>query len=549
MQLDEKNTKQLLLAGDYLQAEEITRAEEFASQHEATFIDAVIALGFTNKELLGQAIAESTGVDYTPLFNESPDVTLVTRISEAVAREYSAIPFLLDKEGVVHIASSQPTNEAMYAAVLPFFPTEKIVYSFTFPDDIEKLYLYFKKPLTTRFADIIAKNKKIAPEITEEIIRDALDYEASDIHFEPQEKEVVVRFRVDGVLSQAGKVSREYYQSILNRIKVLAQLRVDEHNRSQDGAIRHHLNNQIVDIRVSVVPTIEGEKVVMRVLSRHVNASSFLELGLSPEHQKALIEASKRPSGMIILSGPTGSGKTTTLYTIVNTLNTPEINITTIEDPVEYKMHGVNQIQVNALTDMTFANGLRAIVRQDPNVILVGEIRDKETAEISTNAALTGHLVLSSFHAIDTASTITRMLHMDIEATALASTIELIVSQRLVRKICETCRTSVHVTREELSARYPSVAKYFPTTNIILFKGVGCKSCNNLGYKGRTAIFEFLPMTPALREVIMRLPTLTEIRRVSRESGVKYLFEDGIEKVISGATTVEELLRVATPGD
>lgn len=549
MQLDEKNIKQLLVAGDYLQAEEITRAEEFASQHEATFVDAVIALGFTNKELLGQAIAESTGVDYTPLFNESPDVALVTKISEAVAREYSAIPFLIDKDGVVHIASSQPTNAAMHAAVLPFFPTEKILYSFTFPDDIEKLYLYFKKPLTTRFADIITKNKKIAPEITEEIIRDALDYEASDIHFEPQEKEVIIRFRVDGVLSQAGKVSREYYQSILNRIKVLAQLRVDEHNRSQDGAIRHHLDNQIIDIRVSIVPTIEGEKVVMRVLSRHVNASSFLELGLSPEHQKTLIEASKRPSGMIILSGPTGSGKTTTLYTIVNTLNTPDINITTIEDPVEYKMHGVNQIQVNALTDMTFANGLRAIVRQDPNVILVGEIRDKETAEISTNAALTGHLVLSSFHAIDTASTITRMLHMDIEATALASTIELIVSQRLVRKICETCRTSVRVTHKELSLQYPSVAKFFPATDIMMLRGAGCKSCNNLGYKGRTAIFEFLPMTAALREVIMREPTLTEIRRVSRESGVKYLFEDGIEKVISGTTTIEELLRVATPGD
>jgi type II secretory ATPase GspE/PulE/Tfp pilus assembly ATPase PilB-like protein len=550
MQLDETHIAQLLLEGDYLQEADVARAQKYANQHESSFVDALLALGLINKALLGQAIAEDAGVPYTPLSSEAPDVALVTKIPEALARAHGVVAYSSDATGGVHIATASPSDTAMSSAVLPCFPElspEKIFFSFAFPEDIEKFFLYYRKPLSTRFADIIAANKKIAPEITEEILRDALDYAASDIHFEPQEKGVIIRFRVDGVLYQAGKISREYYQNILNRIKVLAQLRVDEHNTSQDGAIRHQVDKQRVDIRVSIVPTVEGEKVVMRILSRHVNTSSFLELGLSPEHQKLLAEASKRPSGMIILSGPTGSGKTTTLYTIVNTLNTPEVNITTIEDPVEYKMHGVNQIQVNAQTNITFANGLRSIVRQDPNVILVGEIRDTETAEISTNAALTGHLVLSSFHAIDTASTITRLLHMGVDATVLASTIELIITQRLVRKICETCRTSTNLSHEELIRQYPSVATYFTAPTVTLFHGAGCNSCSGFGYNGRTGIFEFMPMTPALREAIMQHPTLSEIRRIAHEAGMSSIFADGVEKVTSGVTTVAELLRVATP--
>lgn len=546
MKLDDAQIKEALLRGSYITAEDMVRAEQLTRAHNISLVDAILSLGLIKKQYLGQAIAESYGVSYTNILNYSPSRELILKIPESIARKYWAACFV--QEGnKIFVATPNPNQEELKKELKNIFPSEEIVFVFSFPEDIEKFFLCYRRPLATRFAEIVQAQKKIAPEITDEIIKDALIHEASDIHFEPRDKEVVIRFRISGVLYQAGQIPKEYYANILNRIKVMAHLRVDEHNASQDGAIRYQTDKGFVDIRISIVPTLDGEKVAMRLLARHVDFSTLSELGLSFENQKILHSVIQKPSGIIIVSGPTGSGKTTTLYAILKILNTPEVNITTIEDPVEYKVDGINQIQVNLQTNLTFAKGLRAIVRQDPNIILVGEIRDNETAEISINAALTGHLVLSTFHATDTASTITRLLYMDIEPSILASTLEVIITQRLVRKICESCRFGASVSQEELQKIFPDAKRYFPEESAILYKGKGCNACNGLGYSGRIAVFEFLPMMPELRELILRKPTLSDVWRIAKKHGVSSMFDDGIEKVKSGVTTLEELLRIVPP--
>jgi type II secretory ATPase GspE/PulE/Tfp pilus assembly ATPase PilB-like protein len=381
--------------------------------------------------------------------------------------------------------------------------------------------------------------------LVNEIFNDAINLRASDIHFEPNEKEVIVRFRIDGMLIEAGNLPKENYENILNRIKVLSQMRIDEHYAAQDGAIRYFFDNGRVDMRVSVVPVVEGEKVVIRLLSQYVRSFSLYDLGLNSEHEKYLKTSAKKPHGMIIVTGPTGSGKTTTLYALLKFLNKPEINLTTIEDPVEYRLPGINQIQVNSNTNLTFAKGLRSIVRQDPDIILVGEIRDIETAEISVNAALTGHLLLSTFHANDAASTIPRMLDMGVEPFLLSSTLELIIGQRLVRKICENCKTSYNISKSDLKKEVPGLEKYFTKNINTLYKGKGCDVCNGTGYKGRSAIFEFLQITPELEELILKNPSSIEIKKLANKVNGATMFFDGIEKTKSGITTIDEVKRVA----
>ncbi len=283
----------------------------------------------------------------------------------------------------------------------------------------------------------------------------------------------------------------------------------------------------------------------MRLLSEYVGSFSLGDLGLSSENQKILEESSRRPFGMVAVAGPTGSGKTTSLYGLIKNINRPEVNITTIEDPVEYKISGVNHIQVNKDTGLTFAKGLRSIVRQDPDVILVGEIRDTETAEIAVNSALTGHLLFSTFHANNTSTVIPRLLGMGVEPFILASTMELIVSQRLVRKICDSCRCS-YVKNNGAGRKRDGSAKYFRTKKVALYKGKGCGCCSDTGYMGRTGIFEIIRITPEMRELILTNPSSGQVWKLAKKQGSKSLFDDGIEKVKNGVTTIDELLRVAT---
>lgn len=539
--------KDILIKGNYVSVEDIKKAEDFAKARRGSIVDYLLNQGLITKQLLGQAIAEGFGVRYADLGAHQPTREQVLRVPDFIAEKYRVVLFS-ENDSAIEFATDNPDQPELLSDLQAVFPDKKFTIAYALTEDINTAFIHYRKSLATRFGKIIESNNKIAPEIIDEVFEDALAYRASDIHIEPQEKEVVLRFRVDGVLHEAGRIPKEYYENILNRIKVKARLRIDEHFSAQDGAMRYERSgSKPVDMRVSVVPTLDGEKVAIRLLAEYVKSFSLSDIGLSATHEKLFTDASKKPFGMILVVGPTGSGKTTTLYALLKILNRPEVNVTTIEDPVEYKIAGINQIQVNTETNLTFAEGLRSIVRQDPNIILVGEIRDKETAEISVNAALTGHLLLSTFHANDAATAIPRLLDMGVEPFLLASTLEVIAAQRLVRRICESCRLSYQEKRDVVSRRFAGAERFFPQESVTLYKGKGCTVCNGTGYHGRTALFEFVNITPEMEELVLKNPSTAQIWELARVQGSRSLFEDGLEKVFSGLTTLEELLRVSAP--
>ncbi|MBI2645183.1 type II/IV secretion system protein [Candidatus Uhrbacteria bacterium] len=538
--------KDILMANHYVSADDMASAENFSQKNTIPLARALVQKEFVTRDIIGQAIAESLNIPYADLNSHPAQKEHVLEIPEEKARALRAVIFKKQDTELV-ITTDTPWLANIQTELKKLFPGKKIILAYSLTEDIDAAFLYYRHVLQTRFNEIIQAQKRIVPEILEQIFEDALSFRASDIHFEPQEKETLIRFRIDGVLQEAGRVSKEYYGNILNRLKVQARIRTDEHASAQDGAIRYtQKDGTHVDMRMSIAPILDGEKVVIRLLAKYVQDLTLAHLGLSQKHYDLLINASKKPFGMIIVAGPTGSGKTTTLYSLIKLLHRPEINITTLEDPVEYKITGINQIQVNPQTNLTYAKGLRSIVRQDPNIILVGEIRDEETAEIAVNAALTGHLLFSTFHANDAATAIPRLLDMSVEPFLLSSTLELIISQRLIRKICEHCRVSTKMPRKEIE-KMINAEGYFQETTITLYKGKKCELCNGSGYKGRTAIFEFIHATPELQDLVLKHPSMQQIRALAHRQGSLPMFEDGIEKVKQGITTIEELLRVAVP--
>lgn len=533
----------VLVDGGYVAAEDMKNAVEFSQSAHASLKDYLIAQELITNDILGQAVAEALGVTYADLNSNPPSKDDALQIPEGIARKYRAVFYTMTEDSIT-IATDDPTQEDLAIELKQQFPGKEVTLAYSLPEDIDQVLVYYRKDLEVRFLEIIENTNRIAPEIIEEILEDALALQCSDVHFEPFEEEVIIRFRIDGLLEEVGRIPFEYYENILNRIKVEANLRIDEHFAAQDGAIRAKKQGKDVDMRISIVPTLDGEKVVIRILSEHLSGLSFAELGLNENDQVTLSEAAKKPFGMILVTGPTGSGKTTTLYSVLKLKNDPRINITTIEDPVEYKIPGVNHIQVNPKTNLTFAKGLRSIVRQDPDVILVGEIRDKETAEISVNAALTGHLLFSTFHANDASTAIPRLIDMGVEPFLVSSTLELIISQRLVRRLCETCRFSFTTTKEELSKLYPTIRKHLEKDQYTLYKAKGCKVCNGTGFRGRIGVYEFLPITDDIREMIIENPSGQAIWEMGKKAGGHSLFQDGLLKVKNGITTFEELLRV-----
>lgn len=549
MKIDNQNLKEILVAGSYISDDDIKRAESLVKAGGVSFVDALLRDGVVNNDIIGQALAESYKVPYSDLNSAAISPDQIRKIPEEIAKRLRVVLFT-DGEKDITITTDNPQTEGLEKEMKGVFPDKKIQITYSLGEDIESMYIHYEKPLDTRFSKIIAESERVAPEILEEIFDDAITYKASDIHFEPQAVTVVIRFRVDGVLHEAGRLPKEYYENVLNRIKVKSALRIDEHYAAQDGSLHYEHKGIAVDMRTSIIPIVEGEKVVLRVLGSYVQGLTFNDLGLTQGNQELLREAADKPFGMILVVGPTGSGKTTTLYSLLKMLNTPDTNITTIEDPVEYKVQGLNQIQVNLVTGLTFARGLRAIVRQDPDIILVGEIRDLETAEISVNAALTGHMLLSTFHANDAATAVPRLLDMGIEPFLLSSTMNLIIAQRLVRKICDHCKHSVIKTPADFDTpQLKGVAKYFPGKSLTLYEGKKCEACGFTGYKGRTSIYELIKITPNLQELLVKRPSAQEIWTLARKEGARSVFEDGVDKVKSGLTTIEELIRIAPPPD
>lgn len=494
------------------------------------------------KDLIGQALAEKYKLPYADFDVYSIEEKKLNLISKEQAEAFRTIVFRADDQGVL-LASDRPSREIL-EAFKPQFGGRKVGLAFALSSDIDAALSEYRHELQTRFSKIVEQGTRIAPEMVDEVFNDAMDYEASDIHFEPEKEYVGIRFRVDGVLQDAGRISPEIYELIVNRIKVLAQLRIDEHNAVQDGAIRQTIKDQEIDLRVSIAPTVNGEKIVLRLLTLKSKGYNLGSLGLSDKHQSQLTKAGKKPYGIIIVTGPTGSGKTTTLYSLIKLLRSSRINITTIEDPVEYHIEGVNQIQVNQTAGITFAQGLRSIVRQDPDIILVGEIRDKETAEIAINAALTGHLVLSTFHANDSATAIPRLIDMGVEPFLLASTLQLVIAQRLVRVLRDDARMSQIYSQKVLEELVPNSSRFFGSGNQNLYQAKPGVHTATQGFKGRTAVYEMLQINTALRDLILSNPSRDEIWKVAAKNGTATMFDDGVAKVKSGTTTLEELLRV-----
>ncbi len=544
MKISGKQLAELLVNQHYLSSDEFD-ALDF--EQLVTFDDVaehLVLTGSMTPDLLGQAISEFYSIPYVDLNSCPPEPSLVTRLPWEIAYRQKVV-LVEESDRSVLISSYDPEGVDL-EVIADIFPSKEIRLGYSLQEDVQKQYFVYRNTFSDRLQEILQKGDVVVPEIVNELFEDALSLFASDIHFEPFDDEVLVRFRIDGVLQEIGVIPSRFYPNIVNRLKVLASLRLDEHYETQDGAIRYQSKTGVaIDMRISIVPIIGGEKIAIRILRQYVSQLSLEGLGLS---EKALVTVRRvlsNPFGMILVSGPTGSGKTTTLYAAIRELIRPEVNIMTIEDPVEYRIPRVSQIQVNIQKDITFPKALRSIVRQDPDVILVGEIRDQQTAEIATNASMTGHLVLSTFHANDARATLPRLHDLGVEQYLLGTTVDLIIAQRLVRKICDACRVSKQVTRSELIASIPALDQYLTKDSMSLFYGKGCQECGYSGYKGRTAVFEVLEVTPEVQA------QLTEDVSRGMYISEKYLgesmFEDGISKVIEGVTTFEELLRVVKP--
>jgi type II secretory ATPase GspE/PulE/Tfp pilus assembly ATPase PilB-like protein len=541
-----KEFSENLLKGQYISADELHAAEEHAKQKGTTLATALVDLKYLTSDLIGQVSAEQIGLTYVEPDMLPTDRAVIQKIDELTARQLRVV-FLSESTDAIDVATDTPSPR-IGDLLQKIFPGKKITVRYTLPENIDIALKLYEKTLSAKLEELFRLKNVALPEIVAMIFDRAIDAKVSDIHFEPRNDVVAIRFRIDGTLLEVGSIPKASYEKVLNRIKVLSQLPIDEHMRTQDGSLRHVRKEGVVNFRVSIAPTLGGEKIALRVLSSY-NGFSIADLGLSPTDQTLIEAAARKPFGMVLTTGPTGSGKTTTLYSFLSARNTPDVNITTIEDPIEYRISGLNQMQVNPLTDLTFARGLRSIVRQDPDIVLVGEIRDKETAEIAVNAALTGRLLFSTFHSNDAATAIPRLIDMGIEPFLLSSTLELIVAQRLARKVCENCKSSYLVSTEEIKKRFPSIAYLFHDQGeITLYKGDGCQACHLTGYRGRIGIFELIVNTPEMQDLIVKKPNRVEILNLAKAQKAHTLFDDGFEKVKLGVTSLEELLRVAQPG-
>jgi type IV pilus assembly protein PilB len=373
--------------------------------------------------------------------------------------------------------------------------------------------------------------------VVNDIIHEAIRLKASDIHLEPFEKEMLVRFRIDGVLQEMMTIPVERTPETVSRIKIMSRMDIAEKRRSQDGRIRISQHGRDVDIRVSTLPTDFGEKIVLRILDKESFDYRLESIGMDPTRLVMFKKAIQMPNGIVLLTGPTGSGKTTTLYGVLNFIRDPGINISTVEDPIEYNITGVNQTQVNLATGMTFAHSLRTLLRQDPDIIMVGEMRDQETAEIAIRASLTGHLVLSTLHTNDAASAITRLIDMGIEPYLVSSSVTMIVAQRLVRRICRNCKC------EDASVSQETRKALGLPAQTVLYKGLGCSSCGYTGYKGRTGIFEVMPVSDSIRQLINKKSFASELRREAVKEGMVLLRDNALRALVDGTTSLEEAQR------
>ena len=513
-----------------------------------------------SKEVYG-ALAEQLGVPYVDLDSYVIDPRVVTLLPEKFCRQYQLVPIGEEKNALI-LAMANPVDVVAIDRVR-LMTKKEVKPVMASPQDIEKVlnaYYGIGESVEELIREAETREGLVLPEEEEELkidqlkalgeeapiirvvnmlILQAIRSGASDIHIEPQEDQVRIRFRIDGILHDITSTSIQVHPALVSRIKILSRMNIAERRLPQDGRFQVTVDNRTVDFRVSSLPTIFGEKIVMRILDKSTLLLDLDRLGFEEEDLEKFYRLIQHPYGMILLTGPTGSGKTTTLYSALNFINKPDLNIITIEDPVEYRLPGINQVQVRPKIGLTFASALRAIMRQDPDVIMVGEIRDYETAEIAIHAALTGHLVFSTLHTNTAAGALVRLQEMGIPSYLIASALVGVVAQRLVRKICERCKVAFEVRGP--IARELTGGK---EDHLVLFRGKGCPECNKTGYRGRIAVSEVLVMDDDLRALVLRNATEREITEKACERGMRTLRENAIRKVLRGVTTLEEMYRV-----
>lgn len=574
-----KQLSEILMEQGTLTAEQVKRAQLFSKQNNVSVAEAIIKFGFASEEKVTAALSKHFAVPYASKENgilvPEREQNLQEIIPEKFARENMVVPLFVEDEELA-VAVLDPTNVFLLEnikmmsgkQVQPFIASKSQLLNVidTFYSNknlLEEVMNEAAKPVdaaaaseasdedvdVSGFLDLDKVNPNSSQYVKQvnAILRQAITERTSDIHLEMFDERVSLRFRIDGSLYERTPPAKESVNAIISRIKILSKLDIAEKRLPQDGSFTIRYQNRSIEVRVSVCPAVYGEKLVLRILDKGTGEMNVDKLGFEPEQKKAFLEAANLPHGLIFLTGPTGSGKSTTLNAVLTTIRTPELNFMTLEDPVEYKLAGISQVQVKPAIGLTFAAGLRSFLRQDPDVILVGEVRDNETAEACLKAALTGHLVLSTLHTNEALGAVPRLIDMGMEPFLLASSLALVAAQRLVRMLCPYCKVP-HIPDPAMLARIIQEGRLNPRdqNSWTFFKSVGCPRCFGTGFSGRRAIYEVYRMSEEMRNIIYKTQDLVELKRAAVRSGALNLRANGWRKVIRGQTTVDEILSITT---
>ncbi|MBE3592505.1 MAG: type II secretion system ATPase GspE [Thermoanaerobacter sp.] len=551
-----KKLGELLVEVGLITEEQLKHAIEVQNKTGEKLGKVLIKLGYVTESQILEALEFQLGIPHVDLQKYYIDPDVAKLIPEAVAKRHTIIPIKKDKDGIL-VAMADPLN--IFALddvriitkqnVKPLIASEgsilKAIDRIYGREQAEKAVQDFKKEFQSEsqeeLPDEILEEVQNAPAVrfVNSIIEQAIKNRASDIHIEPTEKDLRIRFRIDGQLTEAMRTIKSTHAPVVTRIKIMANMNIAERRLPQDGRFDFTTGGKNIDIRVSSLPTVFGEKLVLRLLDKENFIMTKEQLGFEEEDLVFFDKLIKRPNGIVLLTGPTGSGKTTTLYAMLRELNKPNVNIITVEDPVEYSLEGINQVQVNEKAGLTFATALRSILRQDPDIIMIGEIRDTETAEIAIRSAITGHLVLSTLHTNDAAGAVTRLVDMGIEPYLVSSSVIGVIAQRLARKICDNCRISYKASKGE-----KELLGISENEDITLYKGRGCPVCNKTGYRGRIPIYEIMTVTSDIRELINTKVSSDVIGAQAVKNGMKTLRESAKRLVLQGKTTIDEMIRL-----
>jgi type IV pilus assembly protein PilB len=578
MVLDEQDLKRALVSKKLITTKAWEELKKEAVTVKKDVAELIVDKKIVEEEKLTELAAGFLDVEYIDL-KESGQIAkeILLLVPEPIARRHGIIAFGEDK-GKLKLGMIDPDDLGIREAikkktdmiVVPFLISKSSLeyglkqYHTSIEAEFAKIVQTKESEEKGQAGDVTEKLKEMAEEIpvvrvVDTLLEYAIFEKASDIHIEPSEKEVIVRYRIDGVLHDVMTLPKVIQPALVARIKVIASLKIDEHRLPQDGRFKIEKDSYKISFRVSTIPVFDGEKVVMRLLDESARALTLEELGFSGQNYEIITRSIRKPHGALLVTGPTGSGKSTTLYTVLSMLNTKNVNISTIEDPIEYRLPGINQMQVNPKIGLTFAIGLRALLRQDPNIIMIGEIRDSETAEEAVHAALTGHVVLATLHTNNAAGALPRILDIGVEPFLIASTINAVVGQRLTRSICQDCKEEYKidaeyeaVLRKEFNIdgllkvmkeqKYADASKL---TEVTFYKGRGCDKCNHTGYKGRKGIYEVLEVTNEIQDLIIKHAPTSQIQEKATEQGMILMWQDGFIKASLGITTIEEVLRVS----